>query len=224
MGYGHAVSSQKGWRILMQDTNTVATTTDVTFGKSLSESVSARPAELTSTDSFAVDDRHSSSLVSPRPGLPNSLNFTDSPMDRKRPVTRSMAKSTDSALPLTSSLRPTKSEPSTPVSPSVVSAPSSSASPVIRSPHSVDKVIDPNVPVATPVTHRRPVGRPPANSRWDPNLGQYVRVLSTSKLPTPSQVWSLVTRKVHHDDDTPLSYHEATTGPNALQWLKAIES
>ena len=63
----------------MPDTNTVTTTTDVTFGKSLSESVSARPDELTSTDSFAVDDRHSSSLASSRPGLPNSLNFTDTP-------------------------------------------------------------------------------------------------------------------------------------------------
>mgnify|MGYP003329501688 CR=1 FL=1 len=88
----------------------------------------------------------------------------------------------------------------------------------------MDDVIDPSIPVASPVRRRRPVGRPPANSRWDHNLGQYVRVMSSVQLPTPQQVWSLVTRKVLSDPDTPLTYREATSGASALQWLRAIES
>jgi len=224
LGYGHAVSGQKGWRVFIPDTNNVVTTTDATFGKSLSESVADRSPDLTSTDAFAVDGRASSTLAAARNDLPNSLNFSDSPTRR---VTRSMTASGQVALPeaepqpLPVTQAPATADQTTPPVPVV---PPPAAAPVITEPTAVHETVDPDVPVATPVVQRRPVGRPPANSRWDANLGKYVRVLASSKLPTQTQIWSLVTRKVSHDPETPLTYQEATTGPDAINWLKAIES
>ena len=215
LGYGHAISSQKGWRILLPDTNNVVTTTDATFGKSLADSIASRDDELTSTDVLDVGERSVSSPSS-RAGMPNSLNFTDQPHPKRRPVTRSMAAP--------------KPEPTPVPTPAAIGAAAPAAdigqsSPAtITKPTAVHVKPDPDEPVATPVVHKRPVGRPPANSRWDVNLGRYVRVMSATKLPTLSQVWSLVTRKVTDDPETPVTYHEAVTGPDRAHWLKAIAS
>ena len=231
LGYGHAISSQKGWRILLPDLGKVVTTTDATFSKSLQQSVASRPSDLTSADVITIDDGDafsstSNTAVSPA-NLPKSLATTPEP-PTTRSVTRAAVKAAASASALTTP-KPDPDRPSTPVRPStqvtaVNSSPPSSTSsvpPTITKPELSPETSD--VPVATPIVHRRPVGRPPSGCRWDEFAGRYVPILASARLPTQAQVWALVTRKVDPDDRTPQSYHEAVTGPDAVHWIQAIQ-
>ena len=212
IGYGHTVSNQQGWRILLDTKGTVVTTTDASFDKSLPQSVASRSPSLISNDVIAMED---SSSTAPVPDLPNSLKPAKS-----RPVTRSVSRQSSTSLSpsisapavppptTTQTLSPVKQEPpADPIVPDIVK-PELSPDPTTTQ-------------TATAVTHRRPVGRPPRGQRWDPYAGKYVPALSASSVPSLSAVWSLVARKV--PPDTPLTYHEAISGPDAKHWLKAIE-
>lgn len=232
LGYGHAVSHQKGWRVLVPTLGKVVTTTDATFGSNLAEAVTSRSPGFTSNTSPVIDDVDTTTAEpSAITGLPNSL----SPATPSRPVTRSMTSRRGSpqtlSAPAAAGLGPTPAAtpPSAPAaaSPSAPTpAPASRAVPAgvphITEPVHVSDQIDPAVPVAS--SRRRPPGRPPRNSRWDANSGQYLPVLTAARLPTQARIWALVTRKVTDDPRCPTSVADALNGPDAVHWRKAIDA
>ena len=225
LGYGHTVSKQKGWRILLPATGKVVTTTDATFDKSLLHSVSTRDRSLTSTNVFTIDGTGNNTASADRAALPNSLSLDDSslsgsaPPRRTRPVTRSVTTARSSAPSQAPVIPPTAASPP-PRQPSTQAPVPDITEPVIPA----EGADNDDVPVATATMHRRPVGRPPANMRWDPYAGRYIPVLVSARLPTQACIWALVTRKVSHDPDTPLTYNEAVTGPDSAHWIPAIEA
>ena len=79
--------------------------------------------------------------------------------------------------------------------------------------------MQPGAPVAAV---RRPRGRPPKNTRWDTRTGAYIPVLTAARLPTPKQIWALVTSRVT-GPRTPTTLAEALAGPQARQWHKAVQ-
>ena len=183
IGYGHTVSNQQGWRILLDTEGTVATTTDVSFDKSLTQSIASRSPSLISNDTIVLE---STASPASSPDLPNSLKPVTN-----RPVTRSSSRIT---TPHSADPSPT-TVPSAPVLPPVKLEPR----PNPEVPDIVKPELSPDTPAtqtATAITHRRPVGRPPRGQRWDPYAGKYVPTLSAPCLPSIAKVWSLVAHKV----------------------------
>ena len=89
-------------------------------------------------------------------------------------------------------------------------------SPIITTPI----VPGPGEPSATAVAKvRRPPGRPPRNSRWDPNQGRHVPILVTNY----HRVWCAVADSTP-SPVCPTTYHQATTGPDSKKWKQAIHS
>ena len=76
LGYGHTISNQKGWRVLLTDTNKVITTTNVKFESSISASIARRNRSLVSTDPFTVDSNSDAARSVPLSSpLPTSLQL-----------------------------------------------------------------------------------------------------------------------------------------------------
>ena len=231
VGYGESVSSQKGWRIFLPASSSVVTTTAVTFHRDLPTSVTARNRSLVSTSppDFGNADTPQPVSVSHPPGLPVSLRLSapTSTQTAERaagvPGTASNVITVpatptryDPAAPPTATARRLRPRRSNPLSPSSANQPhdldASSSHP------SLD-----NIPITRAPPARRPRGRPPANSSWDPISGRYVPALVAPCLPSTARVWSMVADS-SPSPRTPTTIAQALASPEAVQWRLAIES
>ena len=75
IGYGEAVSSQKGWRIYLPASKRVITTTDVTFARDLPSSIRSRDPSLVSVAPPVFVDRTNHKLTAEAGELPASLQL-----------------------------------------------------------------------------------------------------------------------------------------------------
>jgi hypothetical protein len=220
LGYGHTVSRQRGWRVYVPSLRKVITAPKVTFASDLPTAVSKRDPSLVSSDNISLTNRDNRAVTAAdndaSRDLPVSLRFNQPTYTP--PVTRSAS----APAPVT---------PPQPSSSSPVPAPATSTTlrpasppPVINTTAEPHQELDapPDATNTARETSRRPRGRPPRNSRWDPNLGRYVPVLHCGSLPTQGAIYALVTRRLLHDDDAPASFKAAVNGPDSRHWKLAI--
>ena len=219
LGYGESVSSKKGWRIYLPASSRVVTTTAATFHVDLPSSIASRVRSLVSStppDFGSGNTAPVASVVEPT-DLPVSLRLPAAP----------------APLPPASASVPAVSLPTPPLRPAI--AIDDAPPPVSTGAPSPTRVRVSNL-ITTPIlplsgdpqlvptaTVRRPRGRPPANSTWDPTAGRYVRSLLAAQLPSFTRIWAMVGDSSPHLQ-TPVTYLQAVNGPQAAQWRLAIRS
>ena len=222
IGYGESVSAQKGWRIYMPQTKRVITTTAVTFSNDLPSSVSSRDPSLLSSRPPIFVPEDEQPLPAPRTNLPVSLQLPrppSAPVANRPPAT---SRSSSTSLPPVTSTpvsTPTPSATAKPLPSPRTTRPPATSPPLITHP----VFPDPDDPQATQVaTVRRPLGRPPRNSWWDPRKGRYVSS-ATALITNYHRVWCNVADSTP-SPACPTTYKQATTGPDSSKWKVAIKS
>ena len=234
IGYGEAVSSQKGWRIYLPASKRVITTTDVTFARDLQTSIRSRHPSLVSVEPPVFADGTGTGSTVETGELPASLQL--SPATPPAPATSYVPAPDASIAPdapaVGTAIAPTAHAGGTAIPPDITpAAPTRTAvdAPTPRAGRYVTPIIttpavpDPARPPVGTATVRRPRGRPPANTRWDPRRGAYVAVLVTVSVPNYHHVWCAVADSSPFSV-TPSTYREAVTGPDGPAWRAAIKS
>ena len=211
IGYGQSISGQKGWRVLLANKK-VCTTTDVTFEKTIVSSVSRRDRSLVSSQGFTIGP--TDGAIPPTSGTPDTELPASLQLNQQRD---SLPQQRTTALPphTHDAAEPTTTHPRTRAQ--------------TRTGDHADTITNPTaigyadgLETAVPVRRTRPRGRPPANSRWDANVGQYVPALA-SMSSSPSHVaWNLIAARVS-PQGTPTTYNEAITCDDAVHWKAAIK-
>ena len=193
LGYGESVSSQKGWRIFLPSSRSVITTTAVTFRRDLASSISSRDRSLVSN----TPPELAVPALAPVTADSHSLGLPRSLQFPAAAVTPADGHA-DGAV-LLPSLHPPSNLITEPAVPRLNELPIARARPA-----------------------RRPRGRPPSNSSWDPISGRYVPAHLAS-VPSSSLVWSMVVDS-SSSPQTPTTFPQAVRSPESVQWRHAIDS
>ena len=237
MGYGHDVSNQKGWRILLHSLNKVVTSINVTFDTNLDDSVRRRDPRLRSVMlpeevEYNVDMAPNvittpTFLPAPMPAAPAAP-----PMPTSASASSSPPLITQPEFP-TASTSQTGSQPTEETSAAAVPVANPVRRPITRSQTAaankstwadVIAKADEDISAAQP-PYSRPRGRPPRDHEWDEQKGEYVPIHPVRVIPTIQKAWVLAALKsdLVADHRTPTSYEEAMSGPDAEHWQAAIQ-
>ena len=224
IGYGESVSGQKGWRIYLPSPPRVITTTAVTFTADLQRSISTRHPSLLSNQPPMFTPTTAAAL--PPPPTDNGLPLSLQPPRTTVPASQAAPSSPIAAPPALQHTRAphatiTKPSPATPNAAKPTKSAAASKGPLITTPFTPV----PGQPTATQTaTVRRPRGRAPRGTRWDKHLGRFVSALTASTAPPNYHtVWCTVADSCP-SPVCPVTYQQATTGPDQDKWHQAIES
>lgn len=235
VGYGHDLTNQKGWRILLHSLRKVVTSVNVTFDTNLDHSVRRRNPQLRSvmlpectTLTPNVITQPAFPMASPPPPpLPLSAAPAYVPPIITKPVLPSDTgpKTTIVKREDDEEAAPVVTEPAQPRRPFTRSQAASGANLRVKSSWAdvmtkADEEISASQPPFT-----RPRGRPPSNHYWDEQKGEYVPTNPVLTTPTTQRAWILAAIKsdLVADHRTPTTYEEAVNGPDAEYWKAAIQ-
>ena len=240
VGYGHEVTGQKGWRIELPSLRKVITSSSVSFDVSLEESVQRRGIHQQSTTLPQIQDidpaADPTTVTQPAaaPPAPDFATVSQSPTVQSLPAPIS-APATVTPHPICQ--RPTSGAP---IQPSQLAdqATTYKASPPSRpftrslaktntgaSWSDVVSKADKDINSANTPPFPRPRGRPPSNHSWDPTKGEYVPTNPILSSASSNKAWIFAAMQsdLVSEHETPKTYEEAISGPDAEHWKRAIQ-